>query len=157
MVKQKKAQAAFEYLTTYGWAILTALVVVGALSYFGFLNPSNLLPNKCDFGNQMECVEYRIVEGPPENRVDLWLRNNFGKDIEIMNVEGIEIFSPSFRMDGGPPNIIPVGNKREFLVNLDEVKRSGEKQEINLVIRFRRAGGAYPEHNVSGTVFVTVQ
>jgi len=159
MVKQKKAQAAFEYLTTYGWAILTALVVVGALSYFGFLNPSNLLPNKCDFGNQMECVEYKIDES--NHQVGLWLRNNFGKDIEIIDIEGIEIGAPSFSMTGVPipPYIIPIGNKREVLVNIDEadVKRAGEKQEINLVISFARAGGGNPIHNVSGTVFVTVQ
>ena len=43
----KKAQAAMEFLMTYGWAILVVLVVIGALAYFGVLNPRNLVPNSC--------------------------------------------------------------------------------------------------------------
>ncbi len=53
----KKAQAAMEFLMTYGWAILVVLAAIGALAYFGVLSPSNLLPSKCtlspgfDFGD----------------------------------------------------------------------------------------------------------
>jgi len=36
----KKGQAALEFLTTYGWAFLVILIMIGALSYFGVLNPS---------------------------------------------------------------------------------------------------------------------
>jgi len=155
MVKQKKAQAAFEYLTTYGWAILTVLIVIGALAYFGFLNPTNLLPNKCDFGKQLECVEYRITSN---GSVDLMLRNNFGKDINITDVDWPEII-----ILGNHPFITPIliqaGETREVNVILDTPYRrsAGDKQEVNLIITFRRADGNYPLHNLSGTVFVTVQ
>jgi hypothetical protein len=53
----KKAQAAMEFLMTYGWAILVVLAAIGALAYFGVLSPSKLLPSKCtlspgfDFGD----------------------------------------------------------------------------------------------------------
>ena len=47
MFMKKKAQAAMEFLMTYGWAILVVLIVIGALAYFGVLNPQNLLPEKC--------------------------------------------------------------------------------------------------------------
>jgi hypothetical protein len=43
----KKAQAAMEFLMTYGWAILVVLAAIGALAYFGVLSPSKLLPSKC--------------------------------------------------------------------------------------------------------------
>ena len=46
---KKKAQAAMEFLMTYGWAILVVLVVIGALAYFGVLSPKKLLPDKCLF------------------------------------------------------------------------------------------------------------
>ena len=46
----KKAQAALEFLMTYGWAILVVLAAIGALAYFGVLSPSNFLPSKCTAG-----------------------------------------------------------------------------------------------------------
>lgn len=152
MVKQEKGQAALEYLTTYGWAILAALIAIGALAYFGFLNPSNLLPSKCDFGKQLECVEYRITS---DGNVNLRLRNNFGKDIELTDVEAIENtvlgnpFSPT-------PLLISVGTTVEAQIPLNYVKPAGDKQEVNLIITFKRADGGSP-HNISGTVFVIVQ
>lgn len=35
-----KGQAALEFLTTYGWAFLVILVMIGALTYFGVLAPA---------------------------------------------------------------------------------------------------------------------
>ena len=32
-----------EFLTTYGWAFLVILVMIGALAYFGVLNPENFM------------------------------------------------------------------------------------------------------------------
>lgn len=152
MVKQGKAQAALEYLTTYGWAILAALVVIGALAYFGFFNPSSLLPNKCDFGKQLECAEYMITS---TGDIKLMLRNNFGKDIEITDVTGIEVLL----LIDNTPFIIPLGATEELATTLDTpyIRPAGDKQKVNLIVTFERAGGGYPSHNVSGTVFVTVQ
>ena len=56
----RKAQAALEYLVTYGWGFLVILVVVGALAYFGLLSPSRYVPTKCEFGAQLECVDYKL-------------------------------------------------------------------------------------------------
>jgi len=150
-MKQRKAQAAFEYLTTYGWAILTALIAVGALAYFGFLSPKNLLPNACDFGKQLECVEYRIISN---GTVDLMLRNNFGKDITITYVTGVEETVVSSTLD---PNPLPSGQKGILTVLMNNPPTSGEKKNIDLIITFERAGGGYPLHNISGSVFTTVQ
>jgi hypothetical protein len=153
MVMNKKAQAAFEYLSTYGWAILAALIVVGALAYFGFLNPSNLLPNKCDFGKQLECTDYRITSN---GAVNLTFRNNFGKAINITGISwpDIILFPPPL------PIIIQPGEAKEVSVTLDTLYKTpaGEKQELNLIISFQRAGVPSPaQHNVTGIVFVTVQ
>ena len=43
----KRAQAAMEFLMTYGWAILVVLAAIGALAYFGVLSPDRFLPEKC--------------------------------------------------------------------------------------------------------------
>ncbi len=46
----RKAQAAMEFLMTYGWAILVVLIAIGALAYFGVLSPDKFLPDKCTIG-----------------------------------------------------------------------------------------------------------
>lgn len=38
-MKNKKGQAAMEFLMTYGWAILTGLIAIGVLAYFGVFSP----------------------------------------------------------------------------------------------------------------------
>ena len=57
---KNRAQAALEFLTTYGWAFLVILVMISALSYFGVLSPSRLLPEKCTFGSEIECLDFSI-------------------------------------------------------------------------------------------------
>lgn len=54
----KKAQAAMEFLMTYGWAILVVLAAIGALAYFGVLNPGNMMPAKCELSPAgLDCIE----------------------------------------------------------------------------------------------------
>ncbi|MCF7799189.1 hypothetical protein K9M74_04775 [Candidatus Woesearchaeota archaeon] len=50
-----KAQAALEFLTTYGWAFLAALVVIGALASFGLGDLRSQVPNSCFLGPAFTC------------------------------------------------------------------------------------------------------
>ena len=79
MKEQKKSQAAIEFLATYGWAFLIILIVIGALSYFGILSPSKLLPDRCNFGSEFGCVDYSI--GSAGFLVKL--RNSLGTSIYV--------------------------------------------------------------------------
>jgi hypothetical protein len=58
---KRRAQAALEFLTTYGWALLVILVMIGALVYFGLLNPSKALPSRCDVPPGFECKDFQIT------------------------------------------------------------------------------------------------
>jgi len=40
---EKKGQAAMEFLMTYGWAILAAIIAIGVLAYFGVFSPGKLV------------------------------------------------------------------------------------------------------------------
>lgn len=37
----KRGQAAVEFLMTYGWAILAAVIAIGVLAYFGVFSPKS--------------------------------------------------------------------------------------------------------------------
>ena len=85
MFMKKKAQAAMEFLMTYGWAILVVLVVIGALAYFGVLNPQNLLPEKCTLPMGLYCKDHIIKQGG-NGSVSLKLENGMGRGIMIRNI-----------------------------------------------------------------------
>lgn len=61
MLKRIKSQAALEFLTTYAWAFLVIIIMIGALAYFGVLSPSKLLPDRCNFGNEIGCNKDLMV------------------------------------------------------------------------------------------------
>jgi len=56
----KKAQAAMEFLMTYGWAILVVLVAIAALAYFGILNPGRFLPKSCIIATGIGCEDSKV-------------------------------------------------------------------------------------------------
>ncbi len=87
MVMKKKAQAAMEFLMTYGWAILVVLVVIGALAYFGVLNPQNLLPEKCTLPMGLYCKDH-LIDGTADT-ISFKLENGMGRGIMIRSASVI--------------------------------------------------------------------
>jgi len=80
----KKSQAALEFLTTYAWAFLVILIMIGALAYFGILNPSRLLPDRCNFGTEIGCVDYSATYGGgTAGVISLRLKNSVGEPLVI--------------------------------------------------------------------------
>ena len=79
----KKSQAALEFLTTYGWAFLVILIMIGALAYFGILNPSKILPNRCSFGVEFQCLDYQIKDLALGDEFRIRLKNNGGELIDV--------------------------------------------------------------------------
>jgi len=75
-----KGQAAIEFLVTYGWAIMAAMIVIGALTYFGMTNPATSLPDKCIFSNAFGCKDYQM--------------NTTGVKLKVINTYGQTIYPP---------------------------------------------------------------
>src|SRR3989338_7379929 len=92
----RKSQAALEFLTTYAWAFLVILIMIGALAYFGVLTPSKLLPDRCTFGTEIVCIDYSIT-APETNTFNLRMKNNLGEPIIIPSIAttGIALSSDS--------------------------------------------------------------
>lgn len=56
----KRGQAALEFLSTYGWAIVVILITIGAMSYFGIWTPQNFLPSKCTVETPFVCLDSKV-------------------------------------------------------------------------------------------------
>jgi hypothetical protein len=79
--KSKKGQISFEFLMTYGWAFLIALVAIGALAYFGVFKPPT--PKKCMFSSEVTCQDFLLKQGNPNDEVKLRLTNNMGTTVSV--------------------------------------------------------------------------
>lgn len=80
---RKKAQAAMEFLMTYGWAILVVLVAIGALAYFGVLTPERFLPEKCLLAAGFHCKSYKVEA---DTGVTLLMGNSLPFDITVNTI-----------------------------------------------------------------------
>jgi hypothetical protein len=77
----RKAQAAMEYLITYGWAVLIMLVVIGVLFYLGIFNPKP--PTSCTFGTSgFSCYAFKVMGNITGNLI-LDIGQATGHDIKI--------------------------------------------------------------------------
>ncbi|MFW5991218.1 MAG: hypothetical protein ACOCQX_03230, partial [Candidatus Nanoarchaeia archaeon] len=58
-MRGKRAQAAMEFLMTYGWAILVVLAAVGILAYLGIFDMQKDVAAQCKLrptGQDMDCT-----------------------------------------------------------------------------------------------------
>ena len=79
MLKRGKAQGAMEFLMTYGWAILAAVIAIGVLAYFGVFSPGKYAPSAA-------------VVNPPFY-IDAWnAKASTGVTLEIKN-NGAETYN----------------------------------------------------------------
>ncbi len=150
---KKRGQVILEYLLTYGWGILVVIIGVSVLTYFGFLSPTSLLPNSCDFGAQLVCDEYKVVKTVNGADISLKFRNDFGRDIKIFDVHGVDMtLNPQ-----NTPKLIAKRDIGELLIKTPNPVAQREKVKIGMILDFARNDSGAPHHNVTGEVFVLVQ
>ncbi|MDD5172148.1 MAG: hypothetical protein PHF60_03880 [Candidatus ainarchaeum sp.] len=82
----RKGQAAIEYVTTYGWAILVLLIVLAALFASGILSPSYLVSEECTFGNNLGC-DFAIFNEAGSTHLNLNIHNGFPYKIRIKELK----------------------------------------------------------------------
>jgi hypothetical protein len=76
-----KGQSALEFMTTYGWALLTILFVAVAAYYFLSLKPTNA---SCDFGTSVSCNSYQFFrKNDGTMRLRMMLVNGMGRVISF--------------------------------------------------------------------------
>jgi hypothetical protein len=143
--RTKKGQAAIEYMITYGWAFLVIIAAVGVLGYFGLLNPTKYIPESCQFGEQLKCIEHNVMNN---GTIEIRFRNNFGTDVVVTNANG------DVSLSGAQVNI-PQGEVKKITLETSRTIFEGTKERFDVIIGFKRDGGTH-EHNLSGSMFAKV-
>ncbi|MBR9692543.1 hypothetical protein GOV07_01285 [Candidatus Woesearchaeota archaeon] len=78
-----RGQAAFEFLTTYGWAILVALIGIAALAHYGIFNPRTVVGDIYDMGPEFSYGGHFFHERNNKAEFMLVLRNNMAEPVII--------------------------------------------------------------------------
>jgi len=79
----KKGQAAMEFLMTYGWAILAAIIAIGVLAYFGVFNPGTFISNSVTVNAPFGTTQELSINSA---NVAFVLRNGGGDSATIINI-----------------------------------------------------------------------
>jgi len=89
-MKGKKAQAAMEFLMTYGWAILIVVIAVAALAGFGLFDTNRFVQDTCNSGSAtgIVCTTNQVAVDTNTGTVTMALSNGAHARVNITNVEG---------------------------------------------------------------------
>ncbi len=163
----KKAQAAMEFLMTYGWAILVVLVVIGALTYFGVLNPGTFMPSRCTTGEiWLTCPDFQFNSATaPSGSIDLTLQNTGQSDIQITNIDIMEL-PGGFICNIGTSQMIAQGASYTYnaagtpiscsVVAIDTSRVGGGKIKANMSISWNRLGSQV-FHRTTGEIVAQIE
>ena len=155
-----RAQAALEFLTTYGWAFLVILIMIGALAYFGILSPGKVLSDRCNFGVEFACVDFQV--SATANTFKIRLKNSIGQPLDVSSItlgsESVTQYTCT------TPPTLPTGWKAGEIKDLDwSVCNSAlagilpdEKAKVLVTIKyFTSVSGATYTKEVKGEGYVT--
>jgi uncharacterized protein (UPF0333 family) len=112
---QKKGQAAMEFLMTYGWALLVVLIAIGALAFFGVLNPSKFLPNSCSLAPGFACTDFKATA--TGNSIIVILQNGLGENLNSVTLS-VANPNPTCTTTFAPPNTaVADGGTQQFTIS----------------------------------------
>jgi len=149
--KLKKAQAAMEFLMTYGWAILVVLVAIGALAYFGVLNPGKYLPASCVITPGISCDDFVVRANGDATII---LRNGMGQSLT-----SVSLAIPTCTAAVGNPTGIADGTTGTFTYTLCGggvgMLTAGGQFKQDMTFNYVGSGGL--GHNKTGVLAVSVE
>ena len=150
MVFNNKGQAALEFLTTYGWAFLVILVMIGGLAYFKVFDFTGKLPDSCSLDGKLACGDTFVLKNSPDGTLQLQIQNNNIKKVIIKEAKLIErsIQNDGEYCTGTPSNDVEINpnSKGDVIFDLDDLDKcgisdnAGQKKTFEMIIKYTIQG-----------------
>ena len=162
----RKAQGALEFLTTYGWAFLVILIMIGAMMYFGILNPDKFLPERCTTNTGFSCEEQNIVADSSETKITFVIKNNLPQTIKLGSTGTLATSDISLNGDllsGSAkvhPNALgPIGSGNNITCNATStIIQQNEATTISCIVNGNaRMGDAKPLEGSKSKIVIDVK
>ena len=162
-----KGQAAMEYLMTYGWAIMVAIIVFGALIFFGVFSTKN--PEFCQMPPGTVCSKSYLDSNT--DRLSVTLYNSFPKDIVVVAIGCSKRLNATMTCTMSGPYPAPIcgtdfppgvtvrkGSSLTFNITCEEdagplAFEPGEGYAGNINVRYYFAGETDSTRLISGKVY----
>ena len=141
--KNKKVQAALEFLMTYGWAILVVLIAVGALAYFGVLKTDTFFPDKCILPAGLACLDYRVESF----KVVIVLQNAQG---DAITIDKISVSANNQECSGSES--IALNNNDKAVITITECNNGEAGQKFDGAINVTYTIEQKLTHTIVGTL-----
>lgn len=163
-MKKERGQAALEFLMSYGWAILFAIVMIGTLSYYGVLNPTMLLPEKCVLGAEIGCSDYifnsytgTVILDLVPKKTDVLVQEIeiTGKDVSCKVTD--EYFPLTELHNGDKGAYIKVGERRTLTVPCDTLTSNTGKFRSDVSIKYQEVGPNKYSHTLKGEILTKTE
>ena len=152
---KRKAQAAMEYLMTYGWAILIIIVVAAALYAFGIFNPATWTGTRATgFANIGVPSDWQYNSN---GTLQVIIRDGLGSAMTVASVSatcstsagsfGVSLYSPA-------PNTIGAGQTKVYTANettICDALTAGSSYSVQVKVDYTPQGQTYAKSD-TGTI-----
>ncbi len=145
---RKKGQAAMEFLMTYGWAILAAIIVVGVLWYL-IGNPANLAGDKFQVSAPLVANAMALSTTIPNLVMEI--RNGAGNSITISDV----LFDAGAGCTDLTAQSIVIPQGQLSLINVTCTLGSGDRLNSDVTFKYTELGSSVTQQStgsISGQV-----
>jgi uncharacterized protein (UPF0333 family) len=140
---EKKGQAAMEFLMTYGWAILAAIIAIAVLAYFGVFNPGRYTSEMCQVGAPFTCDDNSVATTAG---VNIMLRNGGDEDYRATNIEVLNC------NDGGTVVDVLIESGKTATIPAPCVLTEGASFRGNIEITYVKVAGGTRDLTATGSI-----
>lgn len=140
---KRKGQAALDYLSTYGWALMAMGVALAALYVFLDYKPERLVPETCSLGDSFNCIDFMINR--TNSNMTLSIKNEVGLELEMDSLlcmyDGQEYRSAV--PDSSLAKIVDPGEIFNLTCNMQGAPLKS-KSKVDVTIVYYKKGMSYP-------------
>lgn len=136
-------QASLEFLTTYGWMLLVAAAVAGAMMYMGVFSPEKTLPQQCDLTLSFSCERFTIIDN---GTVRVESMNKLGEPVKVTSFTCVypdassysEDFSGSAQWDPSKPFVLSCNppSARGGMT-------AGDRAQVDVKLEYKKVSGGF--------------
>ncbi len=125
-----KAQAAMEYLMTYGWALLVIVIVLGSLFYLGVFSPQTSVQDFCSIPGEISCEIMGLSE---DGELIIKLTNLQPAQLTNVQIEWISDDELEYVSD---PQSLNIGETKVFTLVTQEKGTIGNSKQGKIQVSY---------------------
>lgn len=146
--KNRKSQAALEFLMTYGWVFIIIAAVFFVLLTMGIFSPQNLVGSQCRLPNGFSCSGSAFKIGTSQISIAV-------KNIGATSADGVILYMPS-KCTNSTPVMLNTGDTKVIncTVNPGSEFSVGQSENLKLYLNWTSEGIS---HSQSATLVGTVE